>query len=92
MAKILQFFRPERAFDAETTAVLVAAYEKTIAGIERQNLPKVMREIAARRIIALASKGERDAERLSSAALATIAKASVAERVILKLPRERATP
>ncbi len=92
MGKVIQFFCPERAFDSETTALLVAAYEKAIAGIESRGLPRIMHEVAARRIIALASKGERDAERLCAAALATIAKASAAEHVVLRLPPERAAP
>ncbi len=88
MGKVLPFSRAERAFDSDTTAVLVAAYEKATAEIEVKGLPKIMREVAARRIIALASKGERDADRLSMAALATIAKAVTLpfERTIEKLP------
>jgi hypothetical protein len=88
MGKVLQFSRSERAFDADTTAVLVAAYERVRAEIEIKGLPKVMSEVAARRIIALAAKGERDADRLSTAALATIAKAVTLpfERTIARLP------
>jgi hypothetical protein len=75
MGQVLQFLRSERAFDSETTAVLVAAYEKAIAEIENKHQPAIMREVAARRIIALALKGERDPDRLYAAALAPIVRA-----------------
>ena len=70
MAQILQFIRPEKVFDSETTAVLAAAYERAISGLRARGQPEVMREIVAKRIIALAAKGERDPERLYAAALA----------------------
>jgi hypothetical protein len=70
MAQILQFIRPEKVFDSETTAVLAAAYERAISGLRACGQPEVMREVVARRIIALAAKGERDPERLYAAALA----------------------
>ncbi len=70
MAQILQFIRPQKVFDSETTAVLAAAYERAISGLRACGQPEVMREIVARRIIALAAKGERDPERLYAAALA----------------------
>ena len=70
MAQILQFIRPEKVFDWETTALLAAAYERAISGLRACGQPEVMREIVARRIIALAAKGERDPERLYDAALA----------------------
>jgi hypothetical protein len=75
MGQILPFSRREKAFDADATAVLIAAYERAMVAIEGRNHPGVMREVAARRIIALASKGERDPDRLCAAALATIANA-----------------
>jgi hypothetical protein len=98
MGTVLQFFRPERAFDAETTAVLIVAYEKAVAGIERKCLPEIMREVAARRIIALASKGERDPDRLCAAALGTIARTNVKpiarspEYAVVNLSADRVTP
>jgi len=70
MAQILQFIRPEKVFDSETTALLAAAYERAISGLRARGQPEVMREIVAKRIIALAAKGERDPERLYAAALA----------------------
>jgi hypothetical protein len=72
MGKVLHFLRPEKAFDSETIAVLAAAYAKASAGIENRGQPEIMRHVAARRIIALASKGERDPDRLCAAALVTV--------------------
>lgn len=69
MAQILQFVRPEIVFDSETTAVLAAAYERAASGLRARGEPEVMHEVAARRIIALAARGERDPERLYAAAL-----------------------
>jgi hypothetical protein len=70
MAQILQFIRPEKVFDSETTAVLAAAYERAISGLRARGQPEVMGEIVAKRIIALAARGERDPKRLYAAALA----------------------
>ena len=95
---MLQFFRPEKAFDADTTAVMIAAYEKATAAIELKRLPGIMREVAARRIIALAAKGERDQDRLCAAALGTIARTNARmiarppECAIAGAPADRAAP
>jgi hypothetical protein len=72
MAQILPFVRTEAAFDLETTAILISAYETAVEGIADRIQPGAFREIAARRIIALAARGERNPARLSAAALATI--------------------
>jgi hypothetical protein len=70
MGQILQFIRPEKVFDCEAIAVLAAAYEQAISGLRARGQPEVMREVIARRLIALAARGERDPERLYAAALA----------------------
>jgi hypothetical protein len=72
MGQVVQFFRREKAFDSEVIALLAAAYEKAIAGIEDQVQSEIVRHIAARRIIALASKGERDLDRLRAAGVVNI--------------------
>ena len=72
MGQVLPFVRLEAAFDVEATAILVAAYEMAIKSIGSRVQPSALREIAARRIIALASRGERNPGRLCAAALATI--------------------
>jgi hypothetical protein len=70
MARILPFILPDANFDPETTAILGAAYDKAIAGLHDRGQPEVVREIIAKRIVALASKGERNPDRLCEAALA----------------------
>jgi hypothetical protein len=72
MGQVLQFSRRHRGFDAEATAVLIAAYESAIAAIARSGQPQDLCEVAARRIIAMASTGERNPHRLCAAALATV--------------------
>ena len=76
MGQVLPFSRRGRGFDADATAVLIAAYESAVAAIERSGQPRSLCEIAARRIIAMASKGERNPDRLCAAALATVTKSA----------------
>lgn len=76
MGQVLQFSRRNQGFDAEATAVLIAAYESAIAAIARSGQPKELCEVAARRIIAMASKGERNPDRLCAAALATVTRSA----------------
>lgn len=90
MGQILPFYRREKAFDSDATAILAAAYEKAMEVIELRDQPPIMREVAARRIIALASKGERNPDRLCAAALATIANATAktpAPAIRIHLPK-----
>jgi hypothetical protein len=75
MGKILPFFRREEAFDTESTTALALAYDSAVALIDSSQ-PDVMREVVARRIIALALKGERDPARLCAGALATVARSA----------------
>jgi hypothetical protein len=72
MAEILQFIRPDSSFDPETLTILAAAYDKAVAGLDDGGQPKIMHEVIAKRIIALAMKGERDPERLCKSALAAL--------------------
>jgi hypothetical protein len=67
MGQVVPFLRRDKAFDSEVIAILAAAYEKATAGIERHAQPEIVRRVAARRIIALAARGERDPDRLSAA-------------------------
>ena len=76
MGQVLQFSRRNRGFDAEATAALIAAYESAVAAIARSGQPNNLCEVAARRIIAMASKGERNPDRLCAAALATVTKSA----------------
>jgi len=70
MAHILKFIGPENAFDPETVALLSEAYDKAIGGMDDQGLPAIVCEMIAKRIIALATTGVRDPERLYAAGLA----------------------
>jgi hypothetical protein len=76
MGQVLPFCRRGGGFDAEATAVLIAAYESAAAAIERSGQPHSLCEVAARRIIAMASRGERNPDRLCAAALATVTKSA----------------
>jgi len=76
MGQVLPFSRRHQGFDAEATAVLIAAYESAIAAIARSGQPRDLCEVAARRIIAMASTGERNPHRLCAAALATVTKSA----------------
>jgi len=76
MGQVLPFSRRGGSFDAEATAILIEAYENAIAAIARSGQPPNLCEIAARRIIAMASKGERNPDRLCAAALATVTKSA----------------
>jgi hypothetical protein len=72
MARILEFIQHRNAFDPETIVLLSAAYEKALRNLHDEGQPQIVREVIAKRIIELASKGERDPERLCQAALSAI--------------------
>jgi hypothetical protein len=72
MAQILPFVRPEKAFSPEDTAVLATAYEKATEQLRGDGFTELVREIIAKRIIAAALKGERDPDRLSASAIASM--------------------
>jgi hypothetical protein len=63
----IRFMQPG-AFEPEAIAVMSEAFEAAIK--ELQDPGDVMREVIARRIIAVATLGERDPARLLAAALA----------------------
>ena len=73
MARILEFIRLQNAFDSETLVLLGAAYEKALRRA-RRGQPEIVREVIAKRIIEMATKGERDPERLCNGALKGIQK------------------
>jgi hypothetical protein len=54
-------------FDPEIAATLEAAYDEAVA--RTLNQPDIVREAIAKRIVALAAKGERDAQALCDKAL-----------------------
>ena len=58
---------PFANFDPETAAILGAAYDETLARLLDQ--PDVVRELVAKRLVALATRGERNIHRLCDEAL-----------------------
>jgi hypothetical protein len=74
MARILEFIRLQNAFDSETLVLLGAAYEKALRRARARGQPEIVREVIAKRIIEMATKGERDPERLCNGALKGIQK------------------
>ncbi|HEY1361633.1 MAG TPA: hypothetical protein VGF60_05265 [Xanthobacteraceae bacterium] len=57
------------AFDEQVTAAIVEACEKASQSMRDWGQPEGMRETLARRIVELASKGERNPDRLCEHAL-----------------------
>jgi hypothetical protein len=72
MGQILQFLRPYDVFDSETLIILGNAYDNAIASLHDRGQPAIVRETMALRMLELASKGERNPERLRQAALAAL--------------------
>jgi hypothetical protein len=58
---------PFANFDPETAAILGAAYDEALARLLDQ--PDVVRELVARRLVALATRGERNIYKLCDEAL-----------------------
>jgi hypothetical protein len=58
---------PFTNLDAETAATLSAAYDEAVARLLDQ--PDVVRELVARRLVALATRGERNIHKLCDEAL-----------------------
>ena len=56
------------AFDPDVAAILVAAYNKALAYLADKSQRDLVRETIAKRIIALATEGERDKNKLCAAA------------------------
>jgi hypothetical protein len=68
METIVDLFRAT-AFDPETVRTLCDAYEKARKSLHDTGQPRIVSEIIAQRIIALARQGERDSDRLCAGAL-----------------------
>ena len=69
MAEIAQFIPGDSGFDPEAIAVVCTAYDRASLMLHDRGHARVAREIIAKRIIALAAKGERDPARLCNSAL-----------------------
>lgn len=69
LAQIVKFVPRDVAFGPEVIAILAAAFDKAIAALHDRGQQNLLCEVIAKRIIALALKGERDPDRLYRAAL-----------------------
>ena len=67
---VLQF--TDRCFDAETTAKICQALDKVCRELHERGKPEPVREVIARRLIAIAGRGERDADKMCEAALISL--------------------
>jgi hypothetical protein len=63
----------DRSFDAETTALIGQAFDKTCRELHDKGQPASVKEIIAQRIIEIAGRGERDPDRISEAVLKCLA-------------------
>jgi hypothetical protein len=72
MGQILNFIPADTTFDPDTAAMLGAVFDKTIVALHDSGQPEIVREAIAKRIIALAAKGERNPDHLCEAALAAL--------------------
>ena len=55
------------AFDPEATQTLCVAFDKVCGTIAERDRSEFVKELIARRVIALAERGERDPDRLAKA-------------------------
>ena len=79
MGTIQDLFRAT-AFDTETVKTLCDAYDKARKSLHDTGQPRIVNEIIAQRIIALAEKGERDPDRLCAGALSALGSKAVFEK------------
>jgi hypothetical protein len=61
-----------RAFDPEATHSLCIAFDKACSTIAAQDRSEFVKELIARRVIALAERGERDPDKLAEATTASL--------------------
>ena len=61
-----------RAFDPEATHSLCIAFDKVCGTITEADRSEFVKELIARRVIALAERGERDPDKLAEAATASL--------------------
>lgn len=69
-AKVLQF--SDRAFDAETTALICQAFDKVCRALHDRGQPDAVKEVIAKRVIEIAGRGERDPDKMCEAALTSL--------------------
>ena len=80
MANIVELVRPQAAFDPETVAVLVTAFNEAWERLRRSGsecarpaYARAMQEVVARRIFEMAQQGIRDTRELADNALSFLA-------------------
>jgi hypothetical protein len=69
-AEIIQM--SDRCFDATTTTLIGQAFDRICQELPEGRLDTIGREIIAQRIICLASRGERDPEKMGNEALISV--------------------
>jgi hypothetical protein len=72
MSSLVQYDAFDQVFDAEATRNICLAFDKACARLREQCQPEYIKDLIARRVIALARRGERDPERLSEATLSSL--------------------
>jgi hypothetical protein len=72
MPSIVLFTRPRGYFDDETTHIMGEAFDAARKKLHDTGQPAIVYEVIAKRILAAARKGERDAERLRDIGLAAL--------------------
>jgi hypothetical protein len=72
---IVQFLK-DRAFDAEATRTMGEAFDKARAMLHDSGQPALMLEIIAKRIVDVATTGERDPDELARRALYALGSAT----------------
>jgi hypothetical protein len=61
-----------RAFDPEATQTLCVAFDKVCSTIAERDRSDFVKELIARRVIALAERGERDPDKLAAATTSSL--------------------
>jgi hypothetical protein len=61
-----------RAFDPENTQSLCIAFDKVCSTVAERNRSEFVKELIARRVIALAERGERDPNKLAEEATSSL--------------------
>jgi hypothetical protein len=72
VASIQPFIQTQADFDDHATQVMGEAFDAACAHLDETGLPKIVREIIAKRIIEAAKNGERNPIRLRKLALAAL--------------------
>ena len=72
MTSIVPFTRPLGDFDDDTTRIMGEAFDAACHELRDQGQPAIVYEVIAKRILAAARSGERDAERLRDIGLAAL--------------------